>query len=89
MIRNFISRFFPKSVVDEKVAFSQIESCVKEIRSWMDLNKLKLNVGNTEFLLLGRKAQLNKVFCGSMTVGSATISTSGLVSKEFRCVIPQ
>ena len=69
----------PKSVVDEKVAFSRIESCVEEIRSWMDLNKLKLNDGKTEFLLLGRKAQLNKVSCGVMTVRSATISTSGLV----------
>ena len=71
--------FLPKSAVDEKVAFSQIESCVEEIRSWMDSNKLKLNDGKTEFLLLGRKAQLNKVSCGSMTVGSVTISTSGLV----------
>ena len=30
---------------------------------------------------LGRKAQLNKVSCSSMSVGSATIVTSGLVKK--------
>ena len=40
---------------------SAIEDCVAAIRSWMSEDKLKLNDGKTEFLLVATKQQLAKV----------------------------
>jgi hypothetical protein len=34
---------------------------MKDIRTWMTVDKLKLNDGKTEFLILGTAAQLKKV----------------------------
>ena len=38
-----------------------MERCVEEIRHWMIRNRLMMNNGKTEFLLIGAKQQLVKV----------------------------
>ena len=43
---------FEQTTADQQVSLSCIESCVKEIDSWMLCNKLKLNGDKTELLVL-------------------------------------
>ena len=41
----------------------------------MAVDKLKLNVDKTEFIVIGTSAQLNKVKLGQLTIGHASVPT--------------
>ena len=45
--------FKPNSDVDQHDAITAMEPCVKAIRNWMLVEKLKLNDDITEFLIIG------------------------------------
>ena len=49
-----------QNVADESIG--HIESCVYEIRAWMQDNFLKLNDDKTEFMIIGSRQQLSKVY---------------------------
>ena len=58
---------FKPSVPGDKISCkTRIERCIKEIRTWMRTNLLKLNDDKTEFLMLGTDQQLQK--SGKMTI---------------------
>ena len=40
---------------------NKLELCLEDIRSWMQVNFLKLNESKTEFIIFGMRQQLNKV----------------------------
>ena len=50
-----------------------IEKCVSSIRSWMRVNRLKLNDAKTEVILFGTKSNLQKVENTRVRIGSETI----------------
>ena len=51
-----------------------MERCVNEIRAWMLCDKLKINGGKTEFVVIGTRQQLSKVHVDSLAVGDAQVS---------------
>lgn len=53
----------PSSTEDAIVA---MERCVNEIRAWMLCDKLIINDGKTEFVIIGTRQQLSKVHIDSL-----------------------
>ena len=56
-------------------AFYAVQNCIKDIRTWMAVDKLKLDVDKTEFIVIGTSAQLNKVKISQLTIGHASVPT--------------
>ena len=54
----------------------KIHACIKEIRSWMKINLLKLNDSKTEFLLIGTKHQVNLIGEIAIKIGDDIIRPS-------------
>ena len=77
---------------DEMSARKQAEDCILEIKSWMSMNKLKLNDKKTEFLIMTSKYQQHKIRDHSINVGTATIHASksarnlGIVLDDNLCM---
>ena len=51
-----------------------IENCIHNVRSWMRDDKLSLNDGKTEFLIIGTERQLSKVSIDKIKVGQAEVT---------------
>ena len=51
-----------------------IQACLRDIRTWMVQDKLRLNDAKTEFLIIGTRAQLNKVTISDLQVGEVKVS---------------
>ena len=52
--------FWAGDVTDEQRSVNEIESCLFNVGTWMNENRLKMNVQNTELIFLGSKQQLKK-----------------------------
>ena len=50
-----------------------MENCISDLRKWMLKDKLKLNDGKTEFLMIGSKQQLKKLSPCHVSVRSVDI----------------
>ena len=59
--------------VDVDSALQRIETCIDDIRTWMNQNFLKLNDSKTEFMVLRSKAQIEKVDIEHIRVGDSYI----------------
>ena len=59
--------------------------CLSAIRSWMISNRLMLNDGKTEFLLIGIRQQLAKINIKGINVGSDVISPASVVRNLGGC----
>ncbi len=70
--------FKPSISLAEEQAVSKLSSFIVELRQWMATNTLKLNDDKTVFLLIGRKAQVNKVSIDSFLVGESLIPKSDM-----------
>ena len=59
-------------------AVDNLNSCIKEVRQWMLLNKLKINDSKTEFLVIGSRSAHKKLKALNLeiTVGQETIAPS-------------
>ena len=66
--------FSPNDIDEPRNALSANEGCIAAIRSWMSEDKLKLKDDKTEFLLVGMKQQLAKVFIKDIKIGCVEIS---------------
>ena len=55
-------------------AVNALELCIRDLRSWMLHDKLKLNDNKTEFILIGTRQQLAKVDGISLCVGDSNVS---------------
>ena len=51
-----------------------MEYCLCDIRNWMINDKLMINDSKTEFMFIGRKAQLQKIKRATLTIGQSIIS---------------
>lgn len=68
--------FKPSSQKCAQDASEVLEGCIKDIRSWMYQNKLKLNDGKTEYLLIGNKHQTSKIVPPEINIGDSFITPS-------------
>lgn len=55
-------------------AIVAMERCVNEIRAWMLCDKLMINDGKTDFVIISTRQQLSKVHIDSLAVGDAHVS---------------
>ena len=58
---------------DESQCIDSIEQCLINIKAWMDSNRLKMNNGKTEFILLGSRSQLTKCTTGVVDVNGIEV----------------
>ena len=56
-------------------AIASMEKCIDELRTWMLIDKLKINDDKTEFMIIGTKQQLEKLSPQNLTIGKATVTT--------------
>ena len=61
---------------DENDSRAKIESCIKDIKLWMTVNKLKLNDDKTEFLVITSKYHQSKPNTNSLQIASSEIIAS-------------
>ena len=52
-----------------------MEKCIDELRTWMLIDKLKINDDKTEFMIIGTKQQLEKISPQNLTIGKASVNT--------------
>ena len=57
-------------------AFSKMEQCIQEVRTWMAYNFLRLNDDKTEVLVIGSKSMLEKLPVKLLSVGNDNIKIS-------------
>ena len=70
--------FKPDSAVNALDAVNATELCIRDLRTWMLHDKLKLNDDKTEFILIGTRQQLAKVDGISLCVGDSNVAAKNL-----------
>ena len=65
--------FKPTDQVSQEDALQSIQDCISDVRKWMLANKLKINDGKTEFMMIGSKHNLNKLNINSIKIGDTEI----------------
>ena len=65
--------FKPDSAAGKQDAITALQDCITDIRSWMIADRLKLNDDKTEFMIIGTRAQLDKVNVSEIVVGQAKV----------------
>ena len=58
---------------DEKAALTRIQACVREIKAWLNHNRLHLNDNNTEVLVINTPSSANKHSVTDVIVGDSII----------------
>ena len=61
------------STAGEQDPIAALQDCITDIRSWMIADRLKLNDDKTEFMIIGTRAQLDKVNVSEIVVGQAKV----------------
>ena len=74
-----IKRFFIPKPLQEKQTITLLEEALLRIKTWMDLNHLKMNTAKTEFIVFGSKQQLKKVEVASINVNGDSIPRSEVI----------
>ena len=64
-------------------------ACIQDIRVWMHANKLKLNDSKSEFMILGSRAQVDKVSLDSVLVGNNVVLATDKVRNLGVILDPQ
>ena len=60
--------FLASSREAEKSCITNLENCLVEIKTWMDMNRLRMNSDKTEFILFGSQKQLQKCITSELNV---------------------
>ena len=66
--------FKPGCASGTEDAIAAMKLCVNEIRAWMLCDKLMINDGKTEVIIIDNRQQLSKVHIDSLAVGDAQVS---------------
>ena len=66
--------FKPGSSVGELEAVTALQNCIIDIKTWMTTDKLKLNDGKTEFIIIGTRAQLDKINITKLSIDQVKVS---------------
>ena len=56
-----------------------LETCMDDIREWMDTKRLKMNATKTEFILFGSHKQLQKCITNSLNVNGDNVERSYVI----------
>ena len=59
----------------ELATIQKLESCLDGIKTWMDVNQLKMNSSMTEFILFGSQWQLQKCTTNSINANGVVVNT--------------
>ena len=79
------TEFNPRIPGDSVTALFKLESCITEIKQWMNVNKLKLNEDKTEFFVASSKSNLKFIHepslnvCGSIITSSDSVRNLGII----------
>ena len=73
------TEFNPRIPGDSVTALFKLESCITEIKEWMNVNKLKLNEDKTEFFVASSKSNLKFIHEPSLNVCGSIITSSDSV----------
>lgn len=65
--------FRPDSEASQQSAVKAMELCIRDIQSWMVMDKLWMNNGKTLFMIVGTNPQLAKVDINNIMVGSTEV----------------
>jgi hypothetical protein len=65
----------PNSTACELEAVTALQNCIADIKTWMTVDKLKLNEDKTEFLIIGSRAQLEKIKITELRIGQVMVSS--------------
>ena len=66
----------PSSQSEVNKAVKHLETAIDQVSSWMKSNRLKLNCGKTEFLVIGTNRNREKAAVNGISVGGSTIPKS-------------
>ena len=70
--------FKPGCTATEGGSIAAMENCIKAIRAWMIMDKMKINDIKTEFLIIGTKQQLNEVDIKTLSVGDSAVTPTAM-----------
>ena len=73
------------SDVSQQGAIDAIQDCVSSIRTWMVVNKLKLNEDKTEIILIEAQPQLNKINISRLNIGQASVPVGNSAVRNLGC----
>ena len=71
--------FSPRSVEEEEKAIDSLEKAIKDIKTFMISNKLKLNDDKTEVIFLGTRVRLDQIESTELTIGDSVIKPAEMV----------
>ena len=58
----------------ELEAVTALQDCVLDIKTWMTADKLKLNDDKTELIVIGTRAQLDKISISELSIDHVKVS---------------
>ena len=67
--------FKPDDAMNQSTAVTAMQNAIDDIKKWMLADKLKLNDGKSEFMIIGTRQQLAKVSVDTLRVGSVQLTT--------------
>ena len=76
--------FNADSSAEQSTAVEAMQNCIADIREWMLRDRLRLNDGKTEFIIIGTRQQLAKVTIAIFQVGESVTSPASEVN-DFGC----
>ena len=66
--------FKPGSKASELEAVTALQDCILDIKTWMTADKLKLNDDKTELIVIGTRAQLDKISISELSIDHVKVS---------------
>ena len=76
---NVKNSFGAGSNIEEKAGISMFESCTTKINEWMNVNRLKMNMDKTEFILFGSRYHLPRCETETINICSDIVLKSKMI----------
>lgn len=71
--------FSPRRHLNESVNMNALQNCIRDIKIWMDHNRLKMNQSKTELIYFGSKQQLDRCQITPMTLDQCSVERSNVI----------
>ena len=59
--------------MSELEAVTALQDCILDIKTWMTTDKLKLNDDKTELIVIGTRAQLDKISITELSIDQSSV----------------
>jgi hypothetical protein len=76
---SFYGHFSPNDTYGEDQTFEDLENCLRDVRRWMERNRLKMNDEKTELIIFGSSKQTTKVERTYIRVGASDVMANECV----------